>query len=139
MTRPVLAWIEAHHDCRLNDDTRAVVRALLTAAPCVDAGAAMEAIGMSYGTARWRLDKKRLPPPSAWRRLSRGLAIVRAVRRSGGSESQRLIAAALGCSDRTALHHATRRAFGVPLARARRMRPSALLARWYEREVGVHV
>jgi AraC-like DNA-binding protein len=131
----VLAYVEHMRPHRLNDDTRAVIRALVAdhggmAAEC------LEAAGVCTATARWRLRKKRLPPAIRWRRLARGLRCTSYLA-AHPQASEADAARALGYADHTALIHATRRAFGVSPRAARHQPRAQLLARWWHRqEVG---
>lgn len=131
----ILAWVEEHHGARLNDDTRAVVLTLLSGDAREHVAARLDAIGVSYATARMRLQKKRLPLPQDWRRLRAGLAIAEAAR---GARRGSEVAVLLGYAEHSSVSHTARRAFGATLAKARRLDTPALLALWWERRP-VHV
>ncbi len=125
----IIAWVERRHPCRLNDGTRAVLTAILDAPAGLSLEDACEARGIDYSTARWRLQKKRLPNPTAWRQLRTGLHLARQLRADG---SVTVAARTLGCTHSN-LCHQMRRSFGRPAARIQRTRRDRALALcWWE-------
>ncbi len=128
-TSELIAWVERHHFCRLNDGTRAVLVALLDAPPDVSVEDALANAAICGSTATGRLRKKRLPPAFAWRRLARSLDMAHRLRADG---SVTAAAHAMGCTHSN-LCHQMRRSFGRPATRVRRTRRDrALAACWWE-------
>lgn len=130
----VVRYIEARHICRLNDATRATLAALIGADVRAETRTALASVGVSDGTALSWCNKKRLPPPYAWRMLGRAIHMADRLQRDPDASLTR-IAHECGYRDHTSVHHTLRKAFGLSADRVRTLRGQApLVARWWERQ-----
>lgn len=131
LPRGVLEWLRLR-SIRLNPNLADLIERLLTAAPQhADVNCLLDACRIPQATARWRLRKRGLPPPSRWFHLARAVhAALRLQAQPDASTS--VIARQFGFGDHSALAHLLRRTFGV---QAREIRGTLgwewLLDRWF--------
>lgn len=132
--RAVVRYIERRHICRLNDATRETLTALIGADVRAETRAALASVGVAHNSARRWCQKKRLPPPGAWRTLGRAIHMADRLQRDPDASLTR-IAHECGYRNHASVHHTLRKAFGLSASRVRTLRGQApLVARWWERQ-----
>jgi AraC-like DNA-binding protein len=130
LPQTVVKWLRLR-SIRLNPNLADLIEHLLAAAPeHADATRLLDAHRIPQATARWRLRKRGLPPPSRWFQVGRALhAALRLQAQPEASTTD--VARRLGFADHSALIHLFRRSFGVGAGEIRgTFGWEWLLARW---------
>ena len=127
----VVAWLRLR-TVRLNPNLVELLEQLFTDAPeHADLTSLLDAHRVPQATARFRLRKKSLPPPSQWFQLARALHAALRLQAEPDA-SMTAVAQKLGFADHSALAHLLRRSLGV---RASEVRGTLgwewLLHRWF--------
>lgn len=139
LPQSVVAWLRLR-SVRLNPNLSDLIERLVRAAPeYPDASRLLEACRIPQGTARWRLRKRGLPPPSRWFQGAR--ALHAALRLQAQPEASTMeIARQIGFADHSALVHLFRRSFGTGATEVRRtLGWEWLLDRWFNSHAGWNV
>lgn len=136
LPQSVVAWLRLR-SVRLNPNLADLIERLVAEAPKhPDAGRLLEACRIPQATARWRLRKRGLPPPSRWFQAARALhAALRLQAQPEASTTE--IARQIGFADHSALIHLFRRSFGMGATEIRcTLGWEWLLDRWFHSHAG---